>query len=180
MKNLDICMNFTLGPSIEGGFSDNPNDPGGATNHGVSIRAHREDIGDKDHDGDIDADDVKLLTLEDAKAIFQADYFAPCNAGQLPAPLALMVVDFAYNSGVRVACKKLQERLGVTADGKVGPHTLAVGNALSPNILRSVINAYAAARIDYLEGLSGWPIFGGGWESRVKAVREAALKLVEG
>lgn len=180
MKNLDICMRFTLGPSVEGGFSDNPADPGGATNHGVSIRAHRDDIGDKDGDGDIDSDDVRLLTLDDAKAIFRADYFAPCKADQLPAPLALMLVDFAYNSGVRTACRKLQDRLGVAADGKIGPHTCAIANTLSPDLMRAVINAYGASRLAYLRSLPGWKSFGKGWETRVHACMAEARKLVEG
>ena len=186
MKNLDICMSFTLGPNIEGGFVDNPRDPGGATNHGVSIRAHRADIGDKDGDGDIDADDVRLLTIDDAKAIFKAQYFDPCRAGDLPAPLALMAVDFAYNSGVRTACKRLQERLGVKPDGVIGPHTLAVANTLNPELLLSVINAYGAARLEHMRGAKDeqgnllWPTFGGGWENRVRAVMAEARKLVRG
>lgn len=177
---FETCIAFTLGPSVEGGFSDNPADPGGATNHGVSIRAHRDDIGDKDHDGDIDADDVRLLTVEEAKVIFRNDYFDPCHADMLPAPLALMLVDFAYNSGVGVACRKLQDRLGVAADGKIGPHTCAIANSLSPDLMGAVINAYGASRLAYLRSLPTWPKFGNGWETRVLACMAAARKLAGG
>lgn len=181
--NLEICFAFTIeeegGNRKDGGFVDNPKDPGGPTKYGISLRAHREDIGDRDRDGDIDADDVRLLTREDAKAMFHVAYFDTCRAEGLPAPLALMVVDFAYNSGPRRACQKLQERLGVNPDGWIGQHTLDVANGLSPDLLLSIIEAYGNARRAYVQSLPTYATFGRGWEHRIDRVVSQARALVE-
>ncbi len=183
MNKLEACWAFTIeeegGNRKDGGFVNDSRDPGGATKYGISLRAHREDIGDRDHDGDIDADDVRLLTREDALALFKATYFDVCRADELPAPLALMVVDFAYNSGPRRACQKLQERLGVNPDGKIGAHTLAVANSLSSSLLLSVIEAYGNARRAYVRSLPAYASFGNGWENRIDSVVAQARSLVE-
>ena len=181
MANLDTCFAFTvMRPDTEGGakFSNDKRDPGGATKYGVSLKHCAVQIGDLDHDGDIDADDVMLLTEEQARRIFEQGYFQPMHGDDLPAALALMLVDFGYNSGPKVATRCLQERLGVDPDGKIGPHTAAVANSLSPDLTRAIINSYGAARLTFLQSLPGWATFGNGWDTRVHVCMAEAHKLV--
>jgi lysozyme family protein len=179
MGKLETCFAFTvMRADTEGGarFSNRASDPGGATKYGISLKHRAAEIGDLDHDGDIDATDVRLLTEGDAKRIFERCYFAPLHADLLPAPLALMLVDFAYNGGPAV--KLLQERLGVTPDGAIGPRTAALANALSPDAMRAVINAYGAARLSYLQSLPTWGQ-NPGWNTRVHLCMDEARKLME-
>ncbi len=176
----EICFAFTvMRPDTEGGakYSNRKGDPGGPTKYGVCLKHRRAEIGDLDHDGDIDADDVMLLTEPHARSIFEHCYFNPLHAELLPAPLALMLVDFAYNGGRAV--RILQERLGVNPDGVIGPRTAAVANALGPNLMRAVISAYGAARLAYLQSLPIWDE-NPGWDTRVHVCMDEARKLVEG
>jgi lysozyme family protein len=171
---LETCFNFTM--SWEGGarYTNDPRDPGGPTKYGVSLKHSAALIGDKDADGDIDADDVQLLTLEDAQRIFRLHYFAPMRGDDLPLPIALMAVDYAYNSGQHAAVIGMQHVLGTAPDGKIGPKTIAEAR-FTP--IESFVNAYAAARLTYLQGLATWATFGRGWTRRVMACRDLAARI---
>lgn len=178
MSKLESCFAFTvMRPDTEGGarFSNDPRDPGGATKYGVSLKHCRDQIGDLDHDGDIDADDVLMLTEADALRIFGKGYFTPMHGDELPAPIALMAVDFAYNSGKHQATKSLQHVLGCTADGVLGPKTLTAARTTP---LDSFISAYGAARLTFLRSLPGWATFGNGWNTRVHVCMTEARKLI--
>lgn len=176
MGKLEDCFAFTIAQEGGAKYTNDPRDPGGPTKYGVTLKTLAEFTGNPD----LTEIDVQALTEEHAAQIFRAGYYDPTHADLLPAPLALMLVDFAYNSGPRVACRKLQERLGVTADGSIGPRTAAVANALSAETMRSVINAYGAARLQYLQSLPTWGVFGNGWTNRVNACMAEAHKLIEG
>lgn len=153
-------------------------DEGGPTKYGVSLRGCRDIIPDKDGDGDIDADDVKLLTLEDALKIFRQRYWKAVNGDLLPAPIALLAADWAYNGGPAV--RKLQELLGVEADGKVGPKTVAAANDHFTFGLRlTFIDIYAGARLAWMKTLPNWPKNAEGWTNRVKKAKAWALRAMD-
>ena len=92
----------------EGGYVNHPNDPGGETRFGISKRAYP-------------LLDIKVLTLDQAKAIYRRDYWIPAGCDRVPEALRFDVLDMAVNSGVKVAIQTLQRALGVRDDGLIGP-----------------------------------------------------------
>jgi len=113
----------------EGGFVNDPDDPGGATNHGVTIGTLRRLGLDLDHDGDTDTDDVRALTRDQAVEIYKQHYFEKPGIARLPQALQASVFDMYVNAGAN-AVKILQRLLAefqepVTVDGMIGPRTAA-------------------------------------------------------
>ena len=108
------------------------------------------------------------------KTILPYQVLERLRGNQLPAGVDYAVFDFAVNSGVGRAVRTLQDTLGVDIDGILGPETLAACEALSPATL---ITHYTTARLDYLERLDDWDIFGEGWQNRVNEVEGEALRF---
>lgn len=137
----------------EGGYVDDPDDPGGATNHGVTIGALRRLGLDLDHDGDVDKGDVRRVTPEVARRIFVDEYFRRPKIDRLPAPLHATVFDMQVNSGHN-AIKILQRLLGAfghsaAVDGKVGPKTIAAAEGAISVAPDHLVDAYGIARRNY-------------------------------
>ena len=124
-------------------FSNHPKDPGGATNYGISLRFLRKQesgvdsdgfaYGDYDRDGDIDADDIRALTVDQAGELYVTHFWKPHKIDKLPARLAIKIFDMAVNMGPRRAIRLLQKALNragfrVAVDGVIGPETLGVLN----------------------------------------------------
>jgi len=111
----------------EGLLSDDPDDPGGTTKYGISLRflSSLGNLGDIDGDGDIDSDDIRALTPADAASLYLNHFWTGVRADELPDRLNIAVFDMAVNAGVRRAVKILQQALPVKLDGIIGPATLA-------------------------------------------------------
>ncbi|MEO0784021.1 MAG: glycosyl hydrolase 108 family protein, partial [Pseudomonadota bacterium] len=111
----------------EGGFVNDPDDPGGATKYGVTIHTMRHLGLDLDRDGDIDVQDVKMLTREQAETIFIKHYFEKPGIARLPEPLQASVFDMYVNAGGNAVkiLQRLLRRMGqdITVDGAIGPQT---------------------------------------------------------
>lgn len=127
---------MTLAPfilSFEGGYVNHPNDKGGPTNKGVTIATWRKVGYDKDGDGDIDVDDLKLITDEEAvNAVLRPHYWNRWKANQIKSQsIANILVDWVWGSGAH-GIKIPQRMLGVSPDGIVGPLTLQALNAQNP------------------------------------------------
>jgi lysozyme family protein len=166
--NFSQCLHVVL--REEGGYTNDPNDPGGATNFGITIADLREWRGH-----DVTPDDVKNMTKAEALEIYRAKYWNPMQCGDLPDGIDLEVFDFGVNAGIRTSVKMLQLVIGVTQDGSVGPITL---NAAKAANARSVIQAFSQHRLDYYRSLTGeWPHFGAGWTNRTNSVEQAALDM---
>ncbi|MDR3536714.1 MAG: glycosyl hydrolase 108 family protein [Acetobacteraceae bacterium] len=165
---FDSCVAVTL--TQEGGFSDNPNDPGGATNFGITLATLQATRGTP-----VTVDDVRTMTRDEAVEIYRSNHWLPARCGDMPAGVDLMVFDFGVNSGPRTAVKAVQRLVGVKDDGSVGPVTL---NALSRADAKTLVNALAQARLEYCRALPTWPDFGTGWTNRVRQVEQAALLMV--
>lgn len=175
-ENLDVCIRMMFGS--EGGYSNNPKDPGGPTKYGITWKTLRAYRGlpavKKPSQSDIDA--VKALTLDTAEAIYRANYWTQAGGDMLPAGLDYMVFDFGVNSGPATAVKKLQSVLGAKVDASVGVETVNAANAY-PGGISALIDAYAKARLSFVQGLSGWKTFGNGWTARVKKVAQQAKAM---
>lgn len=137
----------------EGGFVDDPDDPGGATNYGVTMHTMRRLGLDLDRDGDIDSVDVRQLTHAQATQIFIQHYFDKPRINLLPLPLRASVFDMQVNAGSN-AVKILQRVLGafkepVTVDGALGPKTAAAVVRAFEQAGTYFVDAYGIARRDY-------------------------------
>lgn len=152
----------------EGGFVDNPSDPGGATNMGITAQMLAAWRGIKS----VPVSAIKALTAAEATAIYRSRYWNAVHGDALPKGLDYAVFDYAVNSGVSTAVKALQRTLGVADDGSIGPVTLAAA-AKAP---AHTIIALCDQRLGMLERLTSWPTFGAGWANRIRDVRGEALQ----
>lgn len=168
MATFDPCVTFTL--KQEGGWVNNPKDPGGATNHGITIGVLSAWRG-----WDATPDDVRALTENEARAIYRHRYWMPIRGDDLPQALALVTFDAAVNSGVSRAANWLQQAVGADTDGSIGPQTIALCAKVD---VPTAVAACCDARLAFLKSLKTWPVFGKGWGNRVAAVRAAALHMV--
>lgn len=161
---------------MEGGFTDDPYDPGGPTNLGITLgeyaawRATRLDASNR---AELVAD-LKRLSIEAARAIYQRRYWTPARCDVLPAPLALMHFDAAVNHGHGAASRMLQEAVGADVDGEIGPETIAAAARAS---LSRAIDDYAALRRKRYRALPTFSRFGRGWLTRVDRTLARAKAL---
>ena len=137
----------------EGGFVDDPDDPGGATNFGVTIHTMRRLGLDLTGDGRIDADDVRALTRDQAVDIFIEHYWRRPRIDALPAVLQASIFDMYVNAGanaVRVLQRLLIEMgYEVDVDGVIGPQTIRAAQAAATDAPDHLADAYGIARRDY-------------------------------
>jgi lysozyme family protein len=154
----------------EGGFANHKDDPGGATNRGVTLATFRAYV---KADGTVA--DLKRITDEQVSTVYYRHYWAAVNAQALPAGIDYAVFDFAVNSGPKRAAQYLQGVLGVEKDGRVGPKTIAAAKAADH---AAVIDELCDRRMAFLKRLAGWKTFGKGWTGRVADVRKTALSWV--
>lgn len=148
MSNFNRALLFVL--AQEGGYVNDPHDPGGETNFGISKRRYPDE-------------DIKNLTVERAGALYRRDYWDANRCGELPAHMALAVFDAAVNGGAPI--RWLQHAVGASVDGVIGPRTIAAANACrdKPRAVRDML----AARLMRLVSLDGWHRYGLGWSRRI-------------
>ncbi len=137
----------------EGGFVNDPDDPGGATKHGVTRATLARLGGDLDRDGDVDVADVAALTEAQAADIFVQHYFQRPGIDRLPEPLWPSVFDMYVHSGrnaVRIL-QRLLRRFGhdIAVDGLIGPQTAAAARAAQGEAPDHLADAYGIARRNY-------------------------------
>lgn len=135
----------------EGGYVNNPDDPGGETNFGVSKRSYPEV-------------DIKGLTRDDAKAIYLRDFWERGGMDQFDGAIAFQFFDLAVNCGIQTAARMLQRAAGVADDGRIGPVTVAAINNLPVPVL---LVRLIAEQLDFRRKLSTFKTFGAGWTARV-------------
>lgn len=156
---LDFNKVISIILKNEGGFVDNPKDPGGRTNFGIT-QSTAKSWGY--------AKDVKLMTSDEAKALYKKNiYDKYAEFSSFPDELtAINYFDAIVNHGYGNAAKILQRALGVTVDGKIGPATLS---ALKSKDSKDLILSFVANRILFYTSLSTFSTFGKGWMNRVAA-----------
>ena len=149
---FDECLAFTL--RAEGGYVDDPADPGGATNMGVTLATLRE----WSDDPSLGANQVQDMSLRTARAIY----------------------DFGVNAGIWHSARLLQRALRFTGDevdGSVGPETLAAAAKADTRLL---VDDLAERQSAFYRGLADFPIFGRGWLTRTEERKRAALAMITG
>ena len=141
----------------EGGYVNDPDDPGGATNHGVTIGTMKRLGRDIDGDGDVDVADVKALTRDEAVVIYLQHYFRGPRLAELPAAVQASVFDMYVNAGANAVriLQRLVSRMGFPAkdDGVVGPRTVDAVRRAAAAAPQHLADAYGIARRNYYYAL---------------------------
>src|SRR5262249_21404124 len=166
------CLAFTL--RAEGGYVDNPDDPGGATNMGITLATYRT----WSDDPAAGIPQIKDMTTRVARTFYRALYGNPLRADALPAGIDLSVFDFGVNAGTWRSARLLQRALGFTGDevdGCIGPETLgAAGKADA----RTLIESLSSRQAGHYRSRAGFPSFWAGGRNPTAGRREAAPALV--
>ncbi len=139
----------------EGGLVDNPSDPGGLTNYGISQKQYPNL-------------DIVNLTVNQATQIYYNDYWLRMNLDLLSDDLLkLHLFDMGVNAGIKTAIILLQRILGVTQDGIIGPNTASISN----NFIGNLVQSYIEARENYYKYIvqihPNESIFLNGWINRI-------------
>jgi lysozyme family protein len=156
----------------EGGFVNDPDDLGGATNKGVTIKTYTFFRWRK-HQSTPTIDDLKNISDEEFTAILKEMYRDACRADRIESQsVANAIVDWAWNSGTVTAAKELQKALGVTVDGVIGNVTLSAINSIDAETMFDLVQK---TRIAYLERICvSRPAnkkFMKGWMNRVNSLK---------
>ncbi len=177
IENYDYALDVAL--AQEGGYSNNPNDPGGSTYKGVTqatFNAYRAARGDNNTD-------VRTATDAEISDIYRTMYWNAVSGDTLPSGLDLAAFDAAINTGPREAAFFLQRALNAVGlkenlivDGRIGVHTLAAAHAVD---VREAIKAYSAARLDFYHRLTTYALFGKGWTNRTETIEQTSLALAD-
>lgn len=157
MKNFNDYLKVIL--KHEGGYVNNPKDPGGETKYGISKRA-------------FPGLNIKELTVEDASAIYYHNYWIKLNLTNIKnEELKLHIFDMAVNAGIKTAIKLLQSIVGTTQDGVLGPRNEAKIGLYEGDI----VEEYKKARINYYNTLvknkPQLQVFIKGWINRVNSTK---------
>jgi lysozyme family protein len=179
---MNLCQQGVRFTKInEGGFSNHPQDKGGPTNLGVTLKTLREVSAsvhghsfDKDQDGDIDVVDLKNLDDADLAIVVTAGGFWNPLFDQMDPKVAIKTFDFGFNCGVRSGIKLLQQAVNLTAgkelcavDGSMGPKTLACVQSLSCGVLlRNLVNVAKQHYCDIVRHDPSQVVFLHGWMRR--------------
>lgn len=149
-KSLEVIL------KNEGAYVNDPHDPGGETNMGISKKSF-PDI------------DIKNLTKELASAIYKKYYWDKVQGDYLPSGIDLVLFDGAVLFGPKQSTLWLQRAIGVTADGVLGPKTIMALKGADTSL---VADKVLDQRLALLKTLPTWPRYGKGWTNRVDRLRE--------
>lgn len=147
--DFNLAIERVLGH--EGRYVNDPDDPGGETNWGISKRSYPHL-------------DVKNLAREKAVQIYWEDFWVPLQADDIPDGVAYQLLDFAINSGIRQAIKAYQRALGVDDDGNFGPKSQFASSIMSET---DQIMLVLAERLEFMTNTKNWPRHGKGWARRI-------------
>jgi lysozyme family protein len=153
----------------EGGYVHHELDPGGRTNLGVTQRVWEEWTGKR-----VSEADMRALTPELVAPMYKKKYWDVIRGDDLPAGVDLCVFDAAVNAGVGRASKFLQQAVGVTADGQIGPKTIS---AVTAKPADEIIEAFCALREAHYKSLSTFETFGKGWMRRLASIKAESTDM---
>src|ERR1700678_505793 len=148
--NFNDCLNRLL--KDEGGYGNDPQDPGGPTNFGITLTDFRKYI-----KADGTAIDVKNMTKDQASVIYKERYWNALGCDDLPSGVDYTCFDYGVNSGIGRPQKDLVRFKTLTGT--------------------KLINAINDERISFLQALPTYPRFGKGWSARVSRVRAHSIEM---
>lgn len=147
--NFDQAFERLVGH--EGGYVNDPRDPGMETKYGISRRTYPGEV-------------IRTMTLERAKQLYLRDFWGPAGCDTVPDAVKFDLFDMAVNSGVTQAVRTLQRAVGVDDDGKLGPITLQAVASMPGTRFVARFNGH---RLQFMSSLATWPAFGRGWANRI-------------
>ncbi|MCF2553168.1 glycoside hydrolase family 108 protein [Bacteroides caecigallinarum] len=170
MANPKLLFDFIR--KWEGGWADHKADKGGKTNMGITLSTWRSCGYDKDSDGDIDADDLKLITLDDVYNVFKKHYWDRWMADHIKSQsLANILVDWVWASG-SYGIKIPQNLLQIQCDGIVGMVTL---QTLNQTNAREFFQVIKEARLKFIDDICrkdpSQEVFRKGWTNRINDIK---------
>lgn len=141
----------------EGGYVDHPEDPGGETNFGITVKVARENgyLGD-----------MRTIPMTVVESIYKRQYWDKVKADSMPESVRYPLFDYAVNSGPGAAARALQRVLGIKDDGVIGPVTIAAAN----NYIGHLGAALTGYRLNFMTDLRTWGTFGKGWSRRLASI----------
>ena len=173
-NNFHQCLEWLL--EHEGGFVNHPDDPGGMTNKGITAATYSQWLSEvMDHDGEITEDLMREIPDNHVEAIYRQEYWNKISGDDLPSGLDWSLFDWSVNSGTGRAARAIQRIIQVTADGSIGPMTMA---AIRKHDAATLIDDIHSRRQAFYERLSTFKTFGAGWTRRNDETREQAHSLV--
>jgi lysozyme family protein len=152
MGDLSKCLPITL--QFEGGWSDNPKDPGGATMNGITLTTFRR------YRPNATKADLRAISPELRQVIYADGYWKPTSGDNLPSGVDLVAFDYGVNSGPGAANKALAATAGLSPVERV--------------------KAICARRLSILQSLKTWATFGKGWGARVVQVQALGIQWAAG
>lgn len=160
-------LSFTL--KWEGGWSNDVDDPGGATMKGIIQRTYdtyRKKAGKP-------TQSVRLISDEEVNTIYEIMYFLPCHADKVTFPASLALFDAAVNCGVKTAVLMLQRAVKTDADGVWGPITQAAAQGMNPvELMKGICTERRAYYKRIIARNPKLAKFANGWENRVAALEK--------
>jgi lysozyme family protein len=166
-QNWDEAFKHIL--KHEGGYVDHKLDPGGMTNLGVTKRVWEEWTHKPAKESD-----MRALTPEMVAPLYKKKYWDVVCGDDLPAGVDLCVFDAAVNAGVGRASKFLQQVVGVTVDGQIGPKTIS---AVTSKPADEIIEAFCALREAHYKSLNTFDTFGKGWMRRLASIKAESTDM---
>jgi len=184
-ERFQKCLQVIL--RNEGGFVNDKDDPGGATNLGISLR-FLSSTGDIDHDGrldfdldgdgDIDIMDIRMMNPQAAAKAYHDYFWSPLCLDELNnEQLALQVFDTAVNCSNKTAVKLLQRVCGAKIDGIIGSETISKANTFLDNITRRYSDARKRWYLDLIKHHPHLVKFKAGWMNRVNNTYQKACQF---
>jgi lysozyme family protein len=167
VSNFQECLDLVL--KSEGGWVNNPADPGGETNLGVTKRVWEEYVGHA-------VQSLKKLTKDDVAPLYELKYWRPCYCEVLPRGLDFVVFSMGVNAGPGRSIKLLQQSIGCVPDGVIGPKTR---DLISSSNGATLIAKFSETRREYYNSLKTFSIFGKGWLARVDREEQEALGMTK-
>jgi hypothetical protein len=175
INNFEQALALVL--KSEAGFQSDPHDDGnklpdgraGCTNLGVTQAAWETYVGHP-----VTWNDMKALTPEKVAPFYKRKYWDMVHGDDLPTPIDYMAFDLGVNTGTGRAVKLLQEAIGVTPDGALGPLSLSAIHNIPVKLL---VERFTDTKEKYYKALNN-PTYEHGWLNRVASVEVSALKMV--
>lgn len=167
--NFDNALDHVL--KSEGGWSDNPDDPGGATMKGITFEVFKS----FKRNLHLTKDDLKAISDQDVHDLYKTLYWDKIFGDELPGGIDYAVFDAAVNMGVGRASKLLQKSVEVNADGVIGQQTLQSVKSANPE---DILNSFTVEKEYFYKSLPTFGTFGKGWMNRVVEVKTIASSMI--